>query len=251
MILLNELSFCGQANSSQHARELIKTCARAIFSAKRQFGAKRIITHSSLFLRRLTPENSLLELLFELNQTKTARDEVVTFLKLTKSGQFADNQNNFAEGPDCACYCERKHRQGHPIALAAHGQGNLISMTLAGFHSEAHIPVNFCQKRHTIHYVKNITHENNLSALQRRYVASPKHSKGGWGTFMDLDETTAQQVLEQGISSGRRVFGFKEEKYYTFHNDNFQGFHGFPVDKADIPNGVLIKLEAMKSALSN
>jgi len=50
---------------------------------------------------------------------------------------------------------------------------------------------------------------HNQCAATRRYVSSPKHAPGGrWGTLMDLPDDIAQQVLADGIASGKQVYGY-------------------------------------------
>ena len=46
-----------------------------------------------------------------------------------------------------------------------------------------------------------------------KYDPSPKHRKGGWGTEMDLDDETAQQVLNNSIQSGKQCYGYTGLSY--------------------------------------
>ncbi len=58
---------------------------------------------------------------------------------------------------------------------------------------------------------------------------SDKHKKGGWGTEMDLDDATAQEVLANSVQGGKQQYGFRNGKLYEFQHDNAGGFHGYPI----------------------
>ncbi|MGF6154114.1 hemagglutinin repeat-containing protein [Pseudomonas fluorescens] len=75
------------------------------------------------------------------------------------------------------------------------------------------------------------------------YVPSPKHYPvSGWGTPMDLDDTTAQQVLDSSIKGGKQQYGFHNGKLYEFQPDNAGGWHGYPIPGNEAPTDVLRKL---------
>ncbi len=74
------------------------------------------------------------------------------------------------------------------------------------------------------------------------YAPTDKHKKGGWGTEMDLDDATAQEVLNNSIQSGKQRYGYKDGKPYEFQPDNQAGWHGYPLEgteSSDIPVSVL------------
>ena len=77
----------------------------------------------------------------------------------------------------------------------------------------------------------------------RPYVPSPKHAEGGWGTPMDLDDATAQAVLNGGISNGKQVYAYHDGKLYEFQPDNVGGYHGYPVPGTEVPPAILKDME--------
>lgn len=82
------------------------------------------------------------------------------------------------------------------------------------------------------------------AASQRRYSPTNKHKTGGWGTEMDLDDTTAEQILNEGITSPNRkqVYSYHDGKLYEFQPDNAGGYHGYPVPGNEVPPKVLKEL---------
>ena len=77
----------------------------------------------------------------------------------------------------------------------------------------------------------------------RPYVPSPKHAEGGWGTPMDLDDATAQTLLNGGLSNGKQVYGYHNGKLYEFQPDNVGGYHGYPVPGTEVPPAILKEME--------
>ncbi|WP_261369679.1 hypothetical protein [Yersinia bercovieri] len=49
-----------------------------------------------------------------------------------------------------------------------------------------------------------------------KYVPSPKHAAGGWGTPMDLSDSKAQEVLNNSIQGGKQQYGISDGKVYEF-----------------------------------
>ncbi|CNE46501.1 MULTISPECIES: hypothetical protein [Yersinia] len=47
-----------------------------------------------------------------------------------------------------------------------------------------------------------------------KYVPSPKHAAGGWGTPMDLSDAKAQEVLNNSILGGKQKYGISDGKVY-------------------------------------
>jgi len=75
------------------------------------------------------------------------------------------------------------------------------------------------------------------------YVPSPKHDpRGGWGTPMDLNDKTAQEVLNASVQGGKQKYGFHEGKLYEFQPDNAGGWHGYPIPGTEAPSSVLKEL---------
>jgi hypothetical protein len=73
-----------------------------------------------------------------------------------------------------------------------------------------------------------------------KYELTKKHARGGWGTEMDLDNDTAQEVLNNGLTSpnGRQVYGYRDSKIYEFQPGH-NAYHGYPVPAGEVPSSVL------------
>ena len=75
-----------------------------------------------------------------------------------------------------------------------------------------------------------------------KYVPSPKHGAGGWGTPMDLSDSKAQEVLNNSIQGGKQRYGVADGKVYEFQPDNVGGWHGYPIPGNEAPPKVLREL---------
>nr|WP_244997387.1 hemagglutinin repeat-containing protein [Enterobacter dykesii] len=75
-----------------------------------------------------------------------------------------------------------------------------------------------------------------------KYVPSPKHAAGGWGTPMDLSDSKAQEVLNNSIQGGKQRYGVTDGKVYEFQPDNVGGWHGYPIPGNEAPPKVLREL---------
>jgi RHS repeat-associated protein len=61
------------------------------------------------------------------------------------------------------------------------------------------------------------------------YKPSFKHGLGGFGTYMDLDNLTAQIVLNSSVLGGKQRYGYSGGKIYEFQPDNTGTYHGYPI----------------------
>ncbi len=72
-----------------------------------------------------------------------------------------------------------------------------------------------------------------------KYQPTRKHEKGGWGTEMDLDKKTAQNVLDDSVQAGKQRYGWYNGKLYEFQPDNAGGWHGYPIRGNEAPVSAL------------
>jgi hypothetical protein len=73
-----------------------------------------------------------------------------------------------------------------------------------------------------------------------KYAPTKKHKENvGWGTEMDLDDKTAQEVLNNSLQGGKQRYGVHDGKVYEFQPDNTGGWHGYPVKGNKAPSEVL------------
>ncbi len=72
------------------------------------------------------------------------------------------------------------------------------------------------------------------------YEPSPKHNQNSQGDAspMDLDKSTAQEVLNQGVPFGKQVYSYHDGKVYVFQPDNAGTYHGY-ISTDRVPTPVL------------
>ncbi len=63
----------------------------------------------------------------------------------------------------------------------------------------------------------------------RVYEASPKHGPSRWADAspMDLDDNTAQRVLDNGSKQGKQIYGYHDGDIYTFQQTGGDKWHGY------------------------
>ncbi len=63
----------------------------------------------------------------------------------------------------------------------------------------------------------------------RVYEASPKHGPGRWDNAspMDLNDSTAQRVLDNGSKQGKQIYGYHDGDIYTFQQTGGDKWHGY------------------------
>jgi hypothetical protein len=74
------------------------------------------------------------------------------------------------------------------------------------------------------------------------YEGIAKHAPGGYGTLMDLDQATAQSVLNRSVQVGRQRYAFHDGKLYEFESDNAGTWHGYPIPGNEAPPTALRQL---------
>lgn len=72
-----------------------------------------------------------------------------------------------------------------------------------------------------------------------RYAPIRKHDAGGWGSRMDLDQRTGQDLLNRSILSGKQRYAWRGGRLYEFKADNTGGWHGYPIRGNEAPGSVL------------
>ncbi|WP_013325286.1 hypothetical protein [Gloeothece verrucosa] len=162
---------------------------------------------------------------------------------MLKQGPFIDTQGLL---DNCQCYLNSKNISSSSIAGAAYDNGVLISLQNAPNFQSDSISVNFSENNQAfqIREIENLTDVAQANKIRRCYVPSPKHKRGGSGTYMDLTDVEAQAALDKGLPSGKQIYSFYNNKYYVFQNDNAGGFHGYPVDRQAVPPKIIKQLES-------
>ncbi|MCL1466460.1 hypothetical protein [Argonema galeatum] len=248
--LINELSFIGQAETKYDADDIIKTLVNLIVELEPIRGDNPIQSHSSFANCKLSVDYSVKQWIYE--KLKSPKEQKIADLLLriiSNNGFFIDRTLN--ELLDyCECYFNQRDVSESSLAGAAHLNGSLISLQNAAEFACEEIQVRFSSNGEIYEdkNIPNLTTVSQASKLRLRYVPSPKHAPGGWGTLMDLNDEIAQKVLDKGIVSGKQIYGYHEGKFYEFQPDGADGFHGYPIDRNEVPSKVLKQVQDLGEA---
>ncbi len=240
-VLINELSFIGQAKTIYDVPNLMRELMGVIRALEPIRGREPILTHSSFSSRHLAPNYTVHK--WASAKTPSPKDIRQFIIVLATKGPFIDTILNNLDRLQCVF--NQQDVSTNSIAGAAYFSGYLVSLKDAPEFLAERIQVKFGLdgKPHQDLEIINLTEANQVSKLRRRYVVSPKHARGGWGTLMDLEDEIAQAILDGGIMSGKHVFGCYSGKFYQFQPDNAGGYHGYPISHHDVPAEVLKKLQ--------
>jgi len=235
-ILINELSFVGQANTRYDVPRLMRTMMNVIKELESLRCSDPICTHHSFSQRRLSSDYTVYEWVNTKFPNDTDKEIREFFIIVVTKGPFIDVLLDQALDYH-ECFLNQQNVSSTSIAGAAYFEGVLISLLDAPEFEDERLPVKFSKDGETYQdkEVHNLTREGqSWNFVRPRYVPSPKHAPGGWGTLMDLDDEVAQSVLDNGVRYGRQIYGYHDGKYYEFQYDNVDGYHGYPVSKVHI-----------------
>lgn len=243
-ILINELSFVGQADTRYDAPRLMQTMMNVIKELEPIQRNDPLCTHHSFSQRRLSADYTVYEWAsarFPNDEDKELRK---FFVFVVTKGPFIDvlldQALTYHES-----FLNQRDVSSSSIAGAAYFEGTLISLQDAPEFEVERLLVKFSEdgKNYQNKEVRNLTQEGqSWNFVRPRYVPSPKHEVGGWGTPMDLNDETAQRVLDRGVRYGRQIYGYHDGKFYEFQYDNAEGYHGYPVSR--VPTPVVRKMQA-------
>jgi hypothetical protein len=246
--LINELSFIGQAQHNDDADNLMKVLLEIIKELEPIRGEEPILTHSSFFSCYISTTLKVKEWLYAKSRSSIGEEQEnsrLLFIKLMNNGPFVDEI--LEESIDYhECKFNNQDVLGSSLAGAAYLKGTLISLQKVPDFIVECIRVKFTTDGEFYEDVEiyNLTDVGQANKLRPRYVPSPKHALGGWGTLMELSDQVAQAVLDKGVVSGRQIYGCFEGKFYEFQADNVSGFHGYPVSENEVPSKVIKKMQA-------
>lgn len=241
--LINECSFIGQAKYDEDADNLMNVLLEIIKELEPIRGKEPILTHSCFFGCNISATISVRDWLHKKAKSFIGEEQEnsrLLFIKLMNNGPFIDKILD-EKIEYYQCKFNNQDVLGSSLAGAAYLKGTLISLQNAPDFLVNSIHVKFSidsdvSKDVAIPNLTNVTQAKNLRPL---YIPSPKHAPGGWGTLMDLKDEEAQKVLDEGIVSGRQIYGYFKGKFYEFQSDNVEGFHGYPVSETEVPHKVI------------
>ncbi len=245
--LINELSFIGQAQHNDDADNLMKVLLEIIEELEPIRGEDPIFIHSSFFSCYISTALNVKEWLYAKSKSSIGEEQEnnrLLLIKLMNKGPFIDEI--LEESIDYhECKFNEQDVLGSSLAGAAYLKGTLISLQNAPDFVVELVRVKFTinGKFYEDVDISNLTDVGQANKLRPRYVPSPKHALGGWGTLMDLCDEVAQAVLDKGIVSGRQIYGYFEGKFYEFQSDNAGGFHGYPIAQNEVPSKVIKQMQ--------
>lgn len=245
--LINELSFIAQASTKYDADGLMAMVVNIVSELEPLQGDHPIQVHRSFASRQLSTDLSVKQWVYQ--KLKSPKDKQLgsLFVRLMSQGPFIDRTLN--ESLDYhECKFNNQDVSESSLAGSAYLKGTLISLKNAPEFVDDCLQVKFSTDGLLYEDVEihNLTDVSQSKNLRPRYIPSPKHAVGGWGTLMDLSDEVAQAVLDKGVVSGRQIYGFYDEKYYEFQSDNVGGFHGYPVPLQEVPPKVIDNLKQMQ-----
>jgi hypothetical protein len=250
--LINELSFIAQASTKYEADVLMVILVNVIAELEPIQGDDPIQVHSSFASRKVSIDWSIKQWVYEKLKSPGERQIGSLFVRLMSRGPFIDR--TLSELLDYhECKFNDQDVLGSSLAGAAYLKGTLISLQNAPDFVAECVRVKFTinGKLYEDVDISNLTDVGQANKLRPRYVSSPKHALGGWGTIMDLTDEVAQAVLDKGVVRGRQIYGYFEGKFYEFQSDNAGGFHGYPVSLNEVPSKVIKQIQDLGSVSWN
>lgn len=242
--LINELSFIAQARTKYEADALMAMLVSIIAELEPIQGDDPIQVHSSFANRNISIDCSIKQWVYEKLKSSNDRQIGSIFVRIMSRGPFIDRTLN--ESLDYhECKFNNQDVSESSLAGAAYLTGTLISLKDAPEFAGDCVQVKFSTDGEFYEDVEipNLTDVGQANKLRPRYVSSPKHAPGGWGTLMDLSDEVAQAVLDKGVVNGRQIYGYFEGKFYEFQSDNAGGFHGYPVPPNEVPSNVIKQMQ--------
>jgi hypothetical protein len=242
--LINELSFIAQASTKYEADALMEMLVSIITELEPIQGDDPIQVHSSFASRKISIDCSVKQWIYEKLRSSNNRQIGSLFVRIMSRGPFIDRTLN--ESLDYhECKFNNQDVSESSLAGAAYLMGTLISLKDAPEFAGDCVQVKFSTDGEFYGDVEipNLTDVGQANKLRPRYVPSPKHAPGGWGTLMDLSDEVAQAVLDKGVVKGRQIYGYYEGKFYEFQSDNIYGFHGYPVSQNEVPSKVIKQMQ--------
>jgi hypothetical protein len=241
-VSVNECSFQGQASNRQEASRLMRGLGQLLKATEPIRGTDSICTHSTIYNRKLCCDYTIYDWIHE---DSIDRDERNVFVILVKSGPFIDRLIADA-GINCTCKIADADISFSSIAGAHHFAGLLASLEGAADFATGMISLASCVDG-LMASIFNLTKSEDIALVRRTYRPSQKHQTGGFGTIMDLTDSTAQQVLDHGVPHGRQIYGFYNGRYYEFQPERLLIFHGYPISESAVP--ALAKRELIRQQL--
>ncbi|WP_156090489.1 hypothetical protein [Planktothrix paucivesiculata] len=258
--MINELSFIGQAeNNYDEADNLMTAVFEIIEEFKKIDKGIPVRIHSNFWTCRISQNLTVREWLQNKQKLEGKKNNQVSlFLEITWKGPFIDHElEDKLKREEIAFFkCEFHEKDVSKSSLAGviyfqiydQIMSKIISLPKAPAFSKESLKIKFTTdgKYHFIE-IPNFNDVSQAKKLLPKYEASQKHEPGGHGTLMNLSKEDAKEVFNESYRNnwfeGKQYYGYKNGKFYEFQPDNVGGYHGYPVERKEVPSRVLKKMK--------
>ncbi|MBD2261069.1 hypothetical protein [Pseudanabaena sp. FACHB-2040] len=243
--LLNELSFVGQFRDYYEVK-IYMNSVQSILSELNLIRDMKVLTHQSLCERELFPGYKFLDWLRDYikqpDKDLGFLNFIVTLLQQgCVSRKLDDEVNNGLHY--WKCETSKSDYSDTSLAGAAYFRGKLISIKKSGTFDVVLVSVRFTKNTEDPQelHIENIFEVHQAQALRPKFLYHSKHDLlSSWenATPMDLSDLEAQEALDRSVEhlGHTQRYSFFRGKFYVFQYDNAGGYHGYPVERKDVPN---------------
>lgn len=268
-LVINELSFIGQAENNYHEADNLMT---AVFKIIEEFDkiykGIPVRIHSNFWACQISPNLTVAEWLINKQKLEGKKlegkknNQVSLFLEITRKGPFIDHELEEKLKREkilfFKCYLGKQNVSESSLAGVVYFQiydnimGNIISLPKAPDFSKESLEIKFTTDgKYKSIKILNFNDFSQAKKLLPKYEPSSKHSNDGKQgvkeSFMDLNPLEAQEVLNESYRNnwfeGKKYYGYKNDHYYTFQSHTVGMYHGYPVDRNEVPSRVLKKMK--------
>ncbi len=224
--VINDLSLQGKSKNTYEVINNLRTLVNLLKELKKRRLLRKLITDKQIRGLELAPSYFIEQALNDVRLTNEERLFLKTFfINMEVIGQ---NENIIFESEYGSSFLLGQSYIRNAFVVSLETKSVFSSLFLEGrlkaFAKVMDIRLMNLSRRE--HVAK---HEKNLGV--RVYENNPKHKVNyGWGSPMDLDDETAQQVLDTAIpvpNNENHLINCYNGKYYSFRRHHHNCFHGY------------------------
>lgn len=246
-IYINDLSFKGQFKDESEIIECITNISKVISKSKRLNGNSPIQRTRTLKDRPISGNMTISDFFAKtIASSDPQKTSLVTLFLTLMQGPFIDTTlfNDDYENIKSICGEVVKFTSLHADLSKRNKSINaVISAPKLEYDNIPYFSLEIENDKKMV--ILNLSSESCCDTIFRIYESNPKHEikrdkvvGGEQITKMDLDNSTAQQCLENGIQvlGDRFVYAFYNDKWYEFPSHQCGLYHGYPIsDSANNP----------------
>lgn len=224
--VINDLSLQDKSKNTYEVLDNLRTMVDLLKELKKRGLLKKLITDKQIRGLELAPSYFIEQALNDARLTKDERLFLKTFfINMEVIGQ---NRDIIFESVYGSSFLLGQSYVRNAFIVSLETRTAFSSLFLVGrlkaFSKVIDVRLmNLSRKEHVAE------HEKNLGL--RVYENNPKHKVNyGWGSPMDLDDETAQQVLDTAIpvpNNENHLINWYNGRYYSFRRHHHNCFHGY------------------------